>query len=207
VPDLLTPPPRFDAALAYAVEIPRAQLRKGTSIPYVGHLLGVATLVIEDGGGEDEAIAALLHDAVGDQGDTGHAIGKRPGRQRGMLAGGLRRRPEPAGGSAHPRPEPRRLEAQARAAHNSFLTELALRHGVGGTLYLSFVGAAQGALYGAIAGGGSGAGQGAWIGAAVGAGVGLVMGSIGGWSRARDARAAYEGAVASCRAASHDRAD
>ena len=59
---------RFDAALAYAVDIHRTQLRKGTSIPYVAHLLGVAALVLEDGGDEDEAIAALLHDAVEDQG-------------------------------------------------------------------------------------------------------------------------------------------
>jgi hypothetical protein len=76
-----------------------------------------------------------------------------------------------------------------------------LRQGVGGTLYLAFVGAAQGAFYGAISGGGSGARQGAWIGAAVGTGVGLVLGSVEGWSRARDARTAYESAVANCRAA------
>ena len=42
--------------------------RKGSGIPYVGHLLGVCSLVIEDGGDEDEAIAALLHDAAEDQG-------------------------------------------------------------------------------------------------------------------------------------------
>jgi (p)ppGpp synthase/HD superfamily hydrolase len=43
-------------------------LRKGTQIPYVSHLLSVAALVLEAGGNEDEAIAALLHDAVEDQG-------------------------------------------------------------------------------------------------------------------------------------------
>jgi hypothetical protein len=91
-------------------------------------------------------------------------------------------------------------EAQGRA-HSSYLTQLALRHGVAGTLYLSFVGAAQGAFYGVIAGGGKGAGQGALIGAAAGAGLGLVLGSIEGWGRARDARAAYESAFASCRTA------
>jgi hypothetical protein len=98
-------------------------------------------------------------------------------------------------------PIPTDCEAEARAAHNSHLTQLALRHGVAGTLYLSFVGAAQGAFYGAIAGGGNGAGQGAWIGAAVGAGVGLVLGSIEGWGRAREARTAYKTALASCRTA------
>lgn len=92
-------------------------------------------------------------------------------------------------------------EAQVRAQHSSYLTQIALRHGVAGTLYLSFVGAAQGAFYGAIAGGGNGAGQGVWIGAAVGAGVGLVLGSIEGAGRAREARAAYERALAGCRSA------
>ncbi|MBV9168991.1 MAG: HD domain-containing protein [Chloroflexi bacterium] len=43
-------------------------MRKGTTIPYLSHLFGVTSLVYEDGGDEDEAIAALLHDAVEDQG-------------------------------------------------------------------------------------------------------------------------------------------
>jgi GTP pyrophosphokinase len=60
--------PRFSAALACASEIHGGQLRKGTSIPYISHLLAVAALVIEAGGDEDVAIAALLHDAVEDQG-------------------------------------------------------------------------------------------------------------------------------------------
>jgi (p)ppGpp synthase/HD superfamily hydrolase len=59
---------RFDDALAYAAELHRAQERKGSGIPYVGHLLSVASLVIEGGGTEDQAIAGLLHDAVEDQG-------------------------------------------------------------------------------------------------------------------------------------------
>src|SRR5688572_18438877 len=59
---------RFDRALAYASELHRHQLRKQTAIPYVAHLLSVAALVLEDGGDEDEAIAALLHDALEDQG-------------------------------------------------------------------------------------------------------------------------------------------
>lgn len=60
--------PRFDEALAYASELHRTQVRKGTEIPYVAHLLSVAAMVIEHGGKEDEAIAALLHDAIEDQG-------------------------------------------------------------------------------------------------------------------------------------------
>jgi GTP pyrophosphokinase len=59
---------RFDDALAYAARVHREQLRKASGVPYVSHLLGVCSLVLEDGGDEDEAIAALLHDAVEDQG-------------------------------------------------------------------------------------------------------------------------------------------
>ena len=59
---------RFDAAFAYAHEAHAAQTRKGNGMPYLGHLMGVASIVIDDGGTEDEAIAALLHDAAEDQG-------------------------------------------------------------------------------------------------------------------------------------------
>jgi (p)ppGpp synthase/HD superfamily hydrolase len=58
----------FRDALAWAFELHRNQFRKGTCVPYISHLLSVAALVIEDGGSEEEAIAALLHDAVEDQG-------------------------------------------------------------------------------------------------------------------------------------------
>ncbi|HVP74873.1 MAG TPA: HD domain-containing protein [Gaiellaceae bacterium] len=58
---------RFLDALPYAARLHGPQKRKGTSTPYVAHLLGVCSLVLEDGGDEDEAIAALLHDAVEDQ--------------------------------------------------------------------------------------------------------------------------------------------
>jgi len=59
---------RFDDALHYAHEVHRTQTRKGNGAPYIGHLLGVASIVIDDGGSEDEAIGALLHDAAEDQG-------------------------------------------------------------------------------------------------------------------------------------------
>lgn len=58
---------RFQAALAYAARLHVAQVRKGTRIPYLAHLLGVCALVVEAGGDEDEAIGALLHDAIEDQ--------------------------------------------------------------------------------------------------------------------------------------------
>jgi GTP pyrophosphokinase len=60
--------PRFDAAVQYAREVHQSQVRKGTGTPYLGHLLGVSSIVLDDGGSEDEAIAALLHDAAEDQG-------------------------------------------------------------------------------------------------------------------------------------------
>jgi (p)ppGpp synthase/HD superfamily hydrolase len=59
---------RFEEALVYATRLHAAQSRKGTNIPYVSHLLAVASLVLEAGGTEDEAIAALLHDGPEDQG-------------------------------------------------------------------------------------------------------------------------------------------
>ena len=59
---------RFEEALAYAARAHWKQERKATDVPYVAHLLAVASLVLEHGGGEDEAIAALLHDVVEDQG-------------------------------------------------------------------------------------------------------------------------------------------
>ena len=59
---------QFSKALVYAEIKHHSQVRKGGDIPYVGHLLAVAGLVINDGGTEEQAIAALLHDAVEDAG-------------------------------------------------------------------------------------------------------------------------------------------
>lgn len=59
---------RFEQALVYAHQLHAQQVRKGSGVPYISHLLSVAALVLEDGGDEDQAIAALLHDAVEDQG-------------------------------------------------------------------------------------------------------------------------------------------
>jgi (p)ppGpp synthase/HD superfamily hydrolase len=59
---------RFMRATDYAVAIHATQFRKGTAVPYIAHLLGVASLVLEAGGDEDLAIAGLLHDAVEDCG-------------------------------------------------------------------------------------------------------------------------------------------
>jgi (p)ppGpp synthase/HD superfamily hydrolase len=59
---------RFDAALQFASGLHHKQPRKGVPIPYIAHLMSVCSLVLEAGGDEDQAIAALLHDAVEDQG-------------------------------------------------------------------------------------------------------------------------------------------
>jgi (p)ppGpp synthase/HD superfamily hydrolase len=59
---------RFDEAFRYAHEVHAEQTRKGSAAPYVGHLMGVASIVLDDGGSEDEAIAGLLHDAAEDHG-------------------------------------------------------------------------------------------------------------------------------------------
>jgi (p)ppGpp synthase/HD superfamily hydrolase len=59
---------RFDRALLYATHVHGGQLRKGTGVPYIAHLMAVAATVLEYGGSQDTAIAALLHDAAEDQG-------------------------------------------------------------------------------------------------------------------------------------------
>lgn len=61
---------RFREALGFAAILHADQVRKGSGIPYVAHLLAVAVTVIEEGGSEDLAIAALLHDAAEDQGGS-----------------------------------------------------------------------------------------------------------------------------------------
>jgi (p)ppGpp synthase/HD superfamily hydrolase len=61
--------PRFDRALLYASAAHRQQPRKGAPIPYLSHLLGVASIVLTYRGSEDQAIAGLLHDTVEDCGN------------------------------------------------------------------------------------------------------------------------------------------
>jgi (p)ppGpp synthase/HD superfamily hydrolase len=71
--------PRFDSAMQFALEAHRGHRRKGTKIPYASHLLAVASIVLDYGGDEDEAIAALLHDAVEDRGVDSEDIRRRFG--------------------------------------------------------------------------------------------------------------------------------
>jgi len=72
--------PRFEEALALAARLHATQRKKGTEIPYVAHLLAVTSLVLEDGGDENQAIAALLHDSIEDQGLSPDEIEKRFGK-------------------------------------------------------------------------------------------------------------------------------
>jgi (p)ppGpp synthase/HD superfamily hydrolase len=58
----------FDDAFLYAHQVHADQKRKGTNAPYIGHLMGVASIVLDGGGSEEEAIGALLHDAAEDHG-------------------------------------------------------------------------------------------------------------------------------------------
>ena len=87
-PRVLTP--RFVDALTFAAELHNEQMRKGTTVPYVSHLMSVCPLVLEDGGNETEAIAALLHNAVEDQGGaaTREKIRERFGNEVTVIVDG-----------------------------------------------------------------------------------------------------------------------
>jgi (p)ppGpp synthase/HD superfamily hydrolase len=59
---------QYDDALVYAADLHRNQVRKGSGIPYIAHLLSVSSRILVASGSEDQAIAGLLHDAAEDQG-------------------------------------------------------------------------------------------------------------------------------------------
>jgi (p)ppGpp synthase/HD superfamily hydrolase len=73
--------PRFVAALDCAIELHGAQRKKGSDVPYVAHLLAVAGLVLDDGGTEKHAAAALLHDVLEDTDATAAEVRERFGRK------------------------------------------------------------------------------------------------------------------------------
>lgn len=74
-------PNDFTRALKFASKHHAGQTRKGSDVPYLAHLLGVSALVLEDGGSEREAIAALLHDVIEDTGVSRRDVRKRFGRK------------------------------------------------------------------------------------------------------------------------------
>lgn len=86
---LVQPSQRFVEAIGLAADVHRNQSRKGGRIPYVSHLLAVASLVLEDGGNEDEAIAALLHDTLEDSGEPMPAMIERIRSTFGDTVGAL----------------------------------------------------------------------------------------------------------------------
>ncbi|MBA3913744.1 MAG: HD domain-containing protein [Acidobacteriales bacterium] len=79
--------PRFEEALLFAARQHALQRRKASDVPYISHLLGVASLVLEAGGDEDVAISALLHDVVEDCG--GRPMLAEVGRRFGPRVAGI----------------------------------------------------------------------------------------------------------------------
>ncbi|MCA1374324.1 MULTISPECIES: HD domain-containing protein [unclassified Bradyrhizobium] len=71
----------YDEALAYVADLHRDQVRKGSGVPYIAHLLSVSSRILSAGGSEIQAIGGLLHDAAEDQGGeaTLNVIRKRFG--------------------------------------------------------------------------------------------------------------------------------
>jgi hypothetical protein len=113
---------RFEEALVYTAQVHAEQKRKGTQTPYLAHLLGVAALVLGDGGSEDEAIAALLHDAVEDAG--GHERLEDIRARFGECVAGIVA--ECSDSVEQPKP-PWRKRKEAYIAHLGTASEAALR--------------------------------------------------------------------------------
>jgi GTP pyrophosphokinase len=95
---------RFADAVSLAMTLHAGDVRKGTRIPYIAHLLGVCSMVLADGGDEDEAIAALLHDALEDHGDriTAAELERRYGPRVAALVVGCSDTPAGFAGGAKP---------------------------------------------------------------------------------------------------------
>lgn len=68
---------KFNEALIWAADLHKNQVRKTSNSPYIAHLMSVAGLVLESGGTEAQAIAALLHDCIEDQEVTVEEISRR----------------------------------------------------------------------------------------------------------------------------------
>jgi (p)ppGpp synthase/HD superfamily hydrolase len=150
---------KFEVALEYAARVHRDQTRKGTGIPYVTHLLAVASIVGENGGTEDEVVAALLHDAPEDQGGEARLadIRKRFGEEvAGIVAGNTdtyedpkppwRERKEAYVARIAREPDPVRLVSAADKLHNA-RSVLADLRAVGDALWARFNGGKEGTLW------------------------------------------------------------
>jgi (p)ppGpp synthase/HD superfamily hydrolase len=150
---------KFGEALDYAVRVHRDQRRKGTQVPYVTHLLAVAAIVGENGGTEDEVVAALLHDAPEDQGGRERLedIRERFGDEvAGIVAGCTdtyedpkppwRERKEAYVAHIGHAPEPVRLVSAADILHNARAILADLRV-VGDEVWQRFTGGREGTLW------------------------------------------------------------
>ncbi len=154
---------RFSEAATYAAHLHREQLRKGTDIPYLAHLFGVASLALEHGADEDQAIAALLHDAIEDQsrdGATRREIGERFGAAVLAIVEGCTDAEGDADGAkppwrarkeayvAHLRSAPAatRLVSNSDKLHNARAI-LSDYHVVGESLWTRFTGGKDGTLW------------------------------------------------------------
>jgi (p)ppGpp synthase/HD superfamily hydrolase len=150
---------RFYEALSYAAGLHAQQRRKLSGEPYLAHLLAVAAIVMEYGGNEDEAIAALLHDAVEDQGGlaTLEEIRRRFGQAVADIVAGCtdtsiepkppwRQRKEAYVARLHDAPASVRLVSAADKLHNarSILREYRRR---GESLWANFRGGREGTLW------------------------------------------------------------
>ena len=150
---------KFEEALLYAARVHRDQTRKGTNIPYVTHLLGVAAIVGENGGTENEVVAALLHDAPEDQGGEARLedIRERFGDEVAAIVAGNTdtfENPKPPWHErkeayvAHVRNAPKsvRLVSAADKLHNA-RSVLADLRSVGDPLWQRFNGGREGTLW------------------------------------------------------------
>jgi (p)ppGpp synthase/HD superfamily hydrolase len=150
---------KFEEALGYAARLHRDQTRKGTGIPYVTHLLAVAAIVGENGGTEDEVVAALLHDAPEDQGGKERLedIRTRFGDEVAEIAAGCTDTYEEPKPAWRPRkeayvrrmatsPAPVQLVSAADKLHNarSILADL---RSLGNDLWDRFTGGKEGTLW------------------------------------------------------------
>src|SRR5437764_6956239 len=150
---------RFEEAITFATQLHAKQLRKGTTVPCISRLLAVTALVLENGGDEDEAIAALLHDAIEDQGGaaTREEIRGRFGKRVAEIVDGCtdaevipkppwRERKEAYIAHLCEAPASVRLVAAADKLHNA-RTVLADYRVLGDALWRRFHGGKEGTLW------------------------------------------------------------
>jgi (p)ppGpp synthase/HD superfamily hydrolase len=150
---------KFENALEYAARLHRNQCRKGTNIPYITHLLAVASIVGENGGTEHEVVAALLHDGPEDQGGipTLEGIRARFGDEVAELVDGCtdtyedpkppwRERKERYLAHLAEAPDPVRLVSSADKLHNARAVLSDYRK-LGEDLWTRFNGGKEGTLW------------------------------------------------------------